>query len=549
MTAVSTAPELRDYQVLAVKHAERAIVDGDRHLYLSMPTGTGKTRVMGELTRRARRGGRVLGVVHTRELVAQLAAGLSAGADEAAGIVMAGADDPGAGIVVGSVQTLRGARLDAALAAGPVKLLLIDECHHVTPRNGYATLIDRVKAACPGVVVIGVTATPYRADRARMTDVLPRCAFERSIVEMAAAGWLAPLAWSSVQLDGLDLSSVRTGQVDGDADYQVDELAAAVRQPGIVEATAALTTPLLGDRLTVVFAADVAHALALADAYRTAGLTAGAIFGAMPADERARLLADWRTGRVQVVTSVATLLEGFDLPALGAAVIARPTMSPGRYVQQVGRVSRTAPGKTDALVIDVTGAPFGPDSFDARQLTLPVIFGFRPEPGGLDDGERSRKPGRTLRLVDPLGQSQMAWGCDSGVFYAGAGVDTAAVLIPDRNGSGLYRPVLVFTRGRNPVQPLTHVDAPGGGWVPLRDAVGATALTLARNGRLPSLTDKKARWREGEASVAQLKFLAVFDAPAAERGRTEGMSAGDAALTITGQLALRKLRMLNWHGS
>src|SRR5262249_53537439 len=45
-------------------------------------------------------------------------------------------------------------------------------------------------------------------------------------------------------------------------------------------------------------------------------------------------------------------------PSVSCLVLARPTKSLGLYRQMVGRVLRTAPGKTDALILDHAGAVF-----------------------------------------------------------------------------------------------------------------------------------------------------------------------------------------------
>lgn len=533
----SVASALRDYQRSAVDLTNRAITEGDQRLYLSLPTGTGKTRILAELARQCT--GRVLAVAHTRELVGQLADGLATGTGRPVGTVMAGDDTPAAGVVAGSVQTLRRRRLRAVIDAGPIDRLFIDECHHATVGNAYGRLIGDVEAACPGVVTVGVTATPWRSDRHRMSDVLPRCVFERSIAAMAEAGWLAPLRWRRVAVSELDLSSVRTRTADGEPDYDLADLAAAVGQPSVAEATAALTAPLLDGRLTVVFAVDVQHALKLTDAYRAEGLTAGTIWGAMPATARAGLLADWRAGRVQVVTSVATLLEGFDLPELRAAIIARPTQSPGRYVQQIGRVSRIAPGKADALIIDVTESPFGAESLNTRQLTLPVVTGeFVSDSESVESGVDVGKHRRVARLLNPLGEAVTAFGRDSssGIYYAAAGEDVAALLIPARDKSGLFVPVMMPLRGRPAAHRLS--DHP----MPLRDGVGAIAVVLAQNGRLPSLVNRRAPWRSAEPTVAQLDYLGALDTEAGQVAQREAWSKGEVALAITGALALQQLR-------
>jgi superfamily II DNA or RNA helicase len=68
-----------------------------------------------------------------------------------------------------------------------------------------------------------------------------------------------------------------------------------------------------------------------------------------------------RRGSVTVMGNT----EGFDAPSASCVVIARPTRSPALYVQMVGRVLRTFPGKVDALVLDVVGA-----TADHRLATL-----------------------------------------------------------------------------------------------------------------------------------------------------------------------------------
>ena len=52
------------------------------------------------------------------------------------------------------------------------------------------------------------------------------------------------------------------------------------------------------------------------------------------------------------------LTEGWDLPEVGCCILARPTKKMGLYRQMIGRVLRPADGKTDAIVLDHSGAVF-----------------------------------------------------------------------------------------------------------------------------------------------------------------------------------------------
>jgi superfamily II DNA/RNA helicase len=110
--------------------------------------------------------------------------------------------------------------------------------------------------------------------------------------------------------------------------------------------------PCLEQRPTLVFAASVEHAQQLASLFCQAGCSAVAVSGHLRPSPREGIYADWRAGHIQIVCNCRLLTEGFDFPAIAALAIARPTRSPGLYVQMLGRGTRTAPGKRDCLVID-----------------------------------------------------------------------------------------------------------------------------------------------------------------------------------------------------
>ena len=52
------------------------------------------------------------------------------------------------------------------------------------------------------------------------------------------------------------------------------------------------------------------------------------------------------------------LTEGWDMPAVSCCILARPTKKMGLYRQMIGRILRPAEGKTDAIVLDHSGAVF-----------------------------------------------------------------------------------------------------------------------------------------------------------------------------------------------
>ena len=52
------------------------------------------------------------------------------------------------------------------------------------------------------------------------------------------------------------------------------------------------------------------------------------------------------------------LTEGWDMPEVACCILARPTRKMGLFRQMIGRILRPAPGKSDAIVLDHSGAVF-----------------------------------------------------------------------------------------------------------------------------------------------------------------------------------------------
>jgi len=230
--------------------------------------------------------------------------------------------------------------------------LLIDEAHHAVPGSAYAQILGALEAASPDerLVAIGCTATPYRSDTKSMLSLLSTCAFVREIPQMIREGWLAPLTWVPLVLD-LDLASLPLTQTE-EPDYAPEALTRTLLRTAVMQELVRQVAPHLEQRPTLVFAASVEHAQQLASLFCQAGRSAVAVSWHLRQSHREQIYADWRAGHIQIVCNCSLLTEGFDFPAIAALVIARPTRSPGLYVQMLGRGTRTAPGKRDCLVID-----------------------------------------------------------------------------------------------------------------------------------------------------------------------------------------------------
>lgn len=362
--------KLRDYQREAISAVFGAWMDGMRRPAIVLPTGMGKTVVFAHLIEQFRGeqlgpldtlkvdpslGSRVIVLVHRDELADQAIAKIRAVAPElSVGKVKATDNEIHADVMVCSVQTIsrhgrRATLVAAQQSAGPVGLIITDECHHTA-----ALSYQEVYAAFPDALQLGVTATMARGDGVGLGSQWQDVVYSRSILNGIANGHLVDVKARNIEVEGFSLDRVKMSR----GDYQASDLGDALEDSGGDLVIAKAYREHASDRPGVVFTPTVATAELTRDALRDAGFTSAAISGGTPREERQQIFEDFRTGRTQVLVNCMVLTEGWDAPWASCAVIARPTRSQPLYIQMVGRVLRPWPagGKKDALVLNLNGA-------------------------------------------------------------------------------------------------------------------------------------------------------------------------------------------------
>ena len=105
----------------------------------------------------------------------------------------------------------------------------------------------------------------------------------------------------------------------------------------------------------VAFCVDRAHSEAVAERFRAGGRRAAHVDGETPANDRRNAIASLGNGGLDVLCNCGLISEGVDVPAIGAAILLRPTASVALYLQQVGRALRPSPGKDRAIILDFAG--------------------------------------------------------------------------------------------------------------------------------------------------------------------------------------------------
>ena len=349
--------ELRPYQREALDALDAYWAKaGSGNPLLALATATGKSLLIARLTCDAISKYphvRILCLVHVQELIEQNVKHLLAlWPDAPLGINCAalGRRDWDRQIIFASIQSV----FRSPERLGRRHLVLIDECHLVR-RDGdgmYRATLEALRQAHPRLSVCGFSATPFRLDSGYLTEgdnkIFDAIAYEYDIGRGIGDGWLSPLS-SKATTTTIDVRDV--GRSGGE--FIAGELEAAADHDAIITAACDEILALGAERKCwLVFCCGVNHAVHVRDALRERGVACEAVFGETPQDERERIIADFRAGRIRCLVNVMVLTTGFDVPQIDLLAMLRPTLSTGLYVQMVGRGTRKAPGKTDCLVLD-----------------------------------------------------------------------------------------------------------------------------------------------------------------------------------------------------
>ena len=386
---MSCVPELRPYQREAIDAVLAARRSGTKRMVVCLPTGAGKTVIFSHLARLARK--QVLVLAHREELLGQAKDKLERALDGTSVVALERGSERAASdakVVVASLRSLHEERLTRVLAGRDLGLVIYDECHHAAADDNLRILrqLGAFERAWEGTL-LGFTATTARGDGKGLDQVFERIVYSKTLPDLVDDGYLARLKGFRINT-AADLSRITSGG----ADFPDDELAVAVDIEERNALVARSIQELARDRRTIAFCVTVNHARNLSRVLNAVGVPAGIVHGAMSAVDRAKALAEFRTGRIQVIANVAVLTEGFDDPGVSCIAMARPTRSEGLYAQCVGRGTRLAEGKHDCLILDFV------DVSNLSLCSLPSLFGC-PRDLDLRGGDVGEARRAWLRLM------------------------------------------------------------------------------------------------------------------------------------------------------
>lgn len=240
--------------------------------------------------------------------------------------------------------------------------MIIDEAH-LYPRESDSMLGTFLKDS--GIThVLGLTATPLKlqsnmdmygnafsklvmlTNRSKKGNFFTNIIYVCQIQEMVELGFWCKLHYEQYDIDesGLRYNSTK-------AEYTEESIKAVYKSNNIEQMILAKLDEVKSRNSIAVFVPSVFEARELAEKVPNSV----AIYGNMPAKERAVAVRDFKSGKIKTVFNVNVLSVGFDHPALDTIICGRSTASLAWFYQAMGRGTRIAPNKEDCLIVDFSG--------------------------------------------------------------------------------------------------------------------------------------------------------------------------------------------------
>jgi DNA repair protein RadD len=403
--------QLRDYQQEAVSAVLKHFRKTNESAVIVLPTGSGKSLVIAELARLAKR--KILVLTHVKELVEQNhqkyeSYGVTAGI-YSAGLKL---KETQYQVTFASIQS---AARNLDDFCDPYSLIIIDECHRVNlaspdlpneksnelckelskgitkdkaqskgkgePKeqsqesarklsnsNQYQQIIEKLMQVNPEVKLLGLTATPYRLGmgwiykkhyrgfmRSEEKRPFEHCIYELPIRYLIKRQYLTKPNLVDATIEHYDFSSLRA---NASGEYSPTDMNHLLnKNPRVTQSIIEQVVELGHKRQGImVFAATVEHAKEVFS-YLPTKLSA-LITGATDNTERDKLIKAFKRKEIKYLVNVSVLTTGFDAPHVDMIAILRPTQSVSLYQQIIGRGLRLSDNKKDCLVIDYTGNDF-----------------------------------------------------------------------------------------------------------------------------------------------------------------------------------------------
>ena len=242
--------------------------------------------------------------------------------------------------------------------------IVVDEAHH-SEAISYQKVFDMFTPK----ILIGLTATPERADGVNLSNFNQRIAAELRLPEAIDNMLLSPFQYFCVGDPKTDLRHITWTQGGYDENELVRKLNTPDRLRLITESLPRYLSDEHGCR-ALCFCARLDHARDIAAGLSLAGYRAAMLSGDDSQERREDILRQFKAKKINYLCVVDIYNEGIDIPEIDTVLFLRPTKSLTIFLQQLGRGLRLAADKECLTVLDFVAQAHVNYSYESRFRAL-----------------------------------------------------------------------------------------------------------------------------------------------------------------------------------
>lgn len=341
----------------------------------------------------------------------------------------------------GMVQTVANLLPEFEKTGSYFDLIVVDEAHHAAAST-YKDIILWNELGNPEAALLGVTATPNRGDKLPLIElfdnyyqITTKFLIDSHYLTRPRFINLSPVFDLQDKIEKGHLAKNCKNDIEGQA--LIDKLCKQfleVKEPG----------------KSVIFAPSHEFCERIYSWLKENGRNPAYLSLGLDDIARKAELERFENGDAEELINVDICTEGYDYPPLRNLVDFDTNGTHGQWVQKVGRVLRTAPGKTSCTVIDFGGnIELYPDGVETDVL----LEGAVKKVGGtrLTDEDFFRKPAEEKGTADMIYQSEEKFtpyhlpngfesvnDKDFGIVFVACGIETDCIIVENNKEYVLF---------------------------------------------------------------------------------------------------------------
>jgi superfamily II DNA or RNA helicase len=225
-----------------------------------------------------------------------------------------------------------------------IECVLVDEAHHIAADTFWTVLQNIPKA----VYRIGVTATAFREDN---MDLMLEGALAKKFIDISSSNLIDRKFLVPPTIYLYPVEHQRRKKEDAYGQVYNEEIVNNMERNELI-CSLALKAKQAG-KAVLIAVTQIEHGEILEEMIQSIDPSAIFVNGQSKSEVRKQILQELGQGTVRIVIATNIYSEGVDMPALSVLINAAGAASGIHSLQLLGRVLRTAPGKTKAWIIDL----------------------------------------------------------------------------------------------------------------------------------------------------------------------------------------------------